>query len=169
MARMCYGILPLFVIALRQQLPNYHSEVQDNLLSAVLARRALLNRGTYFRVSSTLSPSTQEPSGEPNPHYFCGDTLESRQARGHPAYLGAEVRMFVKTLTKTAFVVILLSCTTSLWAQHRSNSGARPYYGGGHHTTPHGGHYQGETNSHHKCGHYVNPQTNNRYGVHKAH
>jgi hypothetical protein len=43
----------------------------------------------------------------------------------------------------------------------------RPYYGGGQHTTSHGGHYLGETNTHHKGGHYSNPKTINRYGVHK--
>jgi hypothetical protein len=47
------------------------------------------------------------------------------------------------------------------------NSASRPYYGGGNHTTPHGGHFDGETNSHHKGGHYTNPRSNNQYGVHK--
>ncbi len=62
------------------------------------------------------------------------------------------------------------------WAQRASDStssprtrssASRPYYGGGHHTTPHGGHYDGETNPHHKGGHYKNPRSNNQYGVHK--
>jgi len=50
----------------------------------------------------------------------------------------------------------------------RDSSSARPYYGGGHHTVSHGGHYQGETNSTtHKGGHYTNPNSGNRYGRHK--
>jgi hypothetical protein len=44
---------------------------------------------------------------------------------------------------------------------------SHPYYGGGHHTTSHGGHYTGSTNSHHRGGHYVNASTNNTYGRHK--
>ena len=47
------------------------------------------------------------------------------------------------------------------------SSASRPYYGGGHHTTAHGGHYPGSVNSHHKGGHYANPRTNNHYGKHK--
>ncbi len=43
----------------------------------------------------------------------------------------------------------------------------RPYYGGGHHTTSHGGHYAGGHGSSHKGGHYVNPRTGNHYGRHK--
>jgi len=48
----------------------------------------------------------------------------------------------------------------------RSSAG-RPYYGGGHHTTSHGGNYPGETNEHHKNGHYWNWKSANRYGVHQ--
>ena len=49
----------------------------------------------------------------------------------------------------------------------RSSSAVRPNYGGGHHTTSHGGNYPGETNAHHKNGHYRNWRSANRYGVHK--
>jgi hypothetical protein len=49
----------------------------------------------------------------------------------------------------------------------RHSSATRPYYGGGRHTTSHGGSYPGETNSHHRNGHYQNWPSNNRYGVHK--
>jgi hypothetical protein len=45
---------------------------------------------------------------------------------------------------------------------------ARRYYGGGHHTTSHGGHYSGgRSGSSHKGGHYKNSRTSNRYGRHK--
>jgi hypothetical protein len=44
----------------------------------------------------------------------------------------------------------------------------RPYYGGGHHTSSHGGHYAGSTGgSSHKGGHYKNFRTGNHYGRHK--
>jgi hypothetical protein len=49
----------------------------------------------------------------------------------------------------------------------RHSSASRPYYGGGKHTTSHGGQYPGATNSHHRNGHYQNWRTANRYGVHK--
>jgi hypothetical protein len=49
----------------------------------------------------------------------------------------------------------------------RSSSATRPNYGGGHHTKPHGGNYPGETNAHHRNGHYNNWRTANRYGEHK--
>jgi len=48
-----------------------------------------------------------------------------------------------------------------------SPSVSRPFYGGGHHTTSHGGTYPGETNANHKNGHYRNWRSANRYGVHK--
>jgi hypothetical protein len=48
-----------------------------------------------------------------------------------------------------------------------SYSTARPYYGGGHHTTSHGGHYVGGVGSSHQGGHYVNSHTGNHYGRHK--
>lgn len=46
--------------------------------------------------------------------------------------------------------------------------GSRPHYGGGHHTSSHGGHYSGGSGgSSHKGGHYINTKTGNRYGTHK--
>lgn len=44
---------------------------------------------------------------------------------------------------------------------------ARPYYGGGHHTTSHGGSYKGGKGSSHKDGKYRNEKTGNQYGKHK--
>ena len=49
-----------------------------------------------------------------------------------------------------------------------AQKGSRPYYGGGHHSTSHGGDYPGSTNSHHKGGHYQNYSSNNRYGIHST-
>jgi len=56
--------------------------------------------------------------------------------------------------------------TKTYSAAHHS-SASRPYYGGGKHTTSHGGQYPGATNSHHRNGHYQNWRTANRYGVHQ--
>jgi hypothetical protein len=54
-------------------------------------------------------------------------------------------------------------------ADARSHSySSRPYYGGGHHTSSHGGHFTGShSGSSHKGGHYVNARTGNHYGRHK--
>ena len=54
----------------------------------------------------------------------------------------------------------------SLATTPRSHA-VRPYYGGGYHTTSHGGNYPGEINSHHLGGHYENGRTGDRYGVHE--
>ena len=84
----------------------------------------------------------------------------------------------MKTVLRAA-ALILLAMTSLPWAErvnrHTSSThpprartyASRPYYGGSHHTNSHGGRYVGETNVHHKGGHYVNPRTNNRYGTHK--
>ena len=42
-----------------------------------------------------------------------------------------------------------------------------PNYGGGHHTSSHGGHYSSGSGSSHKGGHYRNSKTYNTYGTHK--
>jgi len=48
-----------------------------------------------------------------------------------------------------------------------SKGGPRPSYGGGHHTTSHGGHYAGGRGRSHKGGHYTNSASGGRYGKHK--
>lgn len=57
--------------------------------------------------------------------------------------------------------------TYSTPAPSTRTSTARPIYSEPTHTTSHGGTYPGSTNSHHKNGTYANPNSNNRYGVHK--
>lgn len=42
-----------------------------------------------------------------------------------------------------------------------------PSYGGGHHTSSHGGTFTGGSGSSHRGGHYSNPATGNQYGTHK--
>lgn len=64
---------------------------------------------------------------------------------------------------KRAIFILILSITTVVGFGQRRH----PYYGGGRHTTSHGGHYSGGTGSHHHGGHYVNPRTSNTYGRHK--
>jgi hypothetical protein len=67
------------------------------------------------------------------------------------------------------FLAALLSFGPPTFGQHHSSrsSATRPNYGGGKHTKSHGGHYQGQTNSHHKGGHYKNPKAEDQYGKHK--
>jgi len=91
-----------------------------------------------------------------------------------------------KSMKRLAFMLALLGIIISLssatyagtpkyrtgthaktYSMARHPSTSRPYYGGGKHTTPHGGQYPGATNSHHRNGHYNNWRTGNRYGVHK--
>jgi len=49
------------------------------------------------------------------------------------------------------------------------NNGSRPVYSGQSHAASHGGTYAGEQNSQsHKGGTYVNPKSNNNYGIHKT-
>jgi hypothetical protein len=46
---------------------------------------------------------------------------------------------------------------------------SRPFYGGGRHTTSHGGTFRGAgPGSSHKGGKYRNPRTADRYGQHKV-
>ena len=65
-------------------------------------------------------------------------------------------------MKKLMLFVITLFITAISFAQTR-----HPYYGGGHHTTSHGGYYAGSTNAHHRGGHYKNYRTVNTYGRHK--
>lgn len=59
------------------------------------------------------------------------------------------------------------STTTSDYSTP-STTTSRPVYPGQTHTESHGGSYVGSTNSHHKNGIYVNPKSNNSYGIHKT-
>ncbi|PDT56087.1 hypothetical protein CO678_40275 [Bradyrhizobium diazoefficiens] len=45
--------------------------------------------------------------------------------------------------------------------------GGRVSYGGGHHTSSHGGSFSGGSGSLHRGGTYVNSNTGNRYGTHQ--
>jgi hypothetical protein len=72
------------------------------------------------------------------------------------------------------FAFCLISLCPPADARHTGGSNSshslhssHPHYGGGHHTTSHGGHYAGEVNSNHKNGHYKNSKTGDRYGQHK--
>jgi hypothetical protein len=56
----------------------------------------------------------------------------------------------------------LMLCVTSADARGYG----RVHYGGGHHTSSHGGHYAGGHGSSHRGGHYVNRRTHNHYGTH---
>jgi len=65
-------------------------------------------------------------------------------------------------MKKILILLVMLVFLNSSFAQ----KGRRPNYGGGKHTTSHGGSYPGSVNSHHKGGHYSNPSSSNRYGTH---
>ena len=66
----------------------------------------------------------------------------------------------------TIFVVALL-CSTTLAEARGGHGGFRVSYGGGHHTSSHGGTFAGASGSSHKGGQYRNVNTGNRYGTHQ--
>jgi hypothetical protein len=63
----------------------------------------------------------------------------------------------------TAVMVLVLATN----ADARGGRGGRVSYGGGHHTTSHGGTFVGSAGSSHKGGTYRNYSTGNQYGTHK--
>jgi len=65
------------------------------------------------------------------------------------------------------FAVVLLCSTGVADARGGGHSGGRVSYGGGHHTTSHGGSYLGGSGSSHRDGEYSNPSTGNQYGTHR--
>jgi len=65
-----------------------------------------------------------------------------------------------------AAIAILFAFSTPAFAKG-GKSGGRAHYGGGHHTSSHGGHYASGRGSSHKGGSYRNSRTGNRYGRHK--
>jgi hypothetical protein len=74
----------------------------------------------------------------------------------------------MRSRSLASLIVALLLFITPVFGQRHGSgrSSSRPNYGGGKHTESHGGHYQGEQNSHHKGGRYKNPKTADQYGKH---
>ena len=68
--------------------------------------------------------------------------------------------MIIKKAVIFIFFNVLMS-SINLLAQ-------KTHYRGKHHTHSHGGNYVGGQGSSHKGGHYINKNTNNRYGAHKT-
>jgi hypothetical protein len=64
-------------------------------------------------------------------------------------------------------IAIIASTFVLSGAAFAKGSGGRVYYGGGHHTSSHGGSFPGGSGSSHKGGHYKNTRTRNQYGRHK--
>lgn len=58
----------------------------------------------------------------------------------------------------------MLAVSDSSWA--KGSHGGRVYYGGGKHSSSHGGHYAGGSGSSHRGGKYGNSSSGNRYGRH---
>jgi len=61
--------------------------------------------------------------------------------------------------------LVLATVCDSSWA--KGSYGGRVYYGGGKHSSSHGGYYAGGSGSSHRGGKYGNPSSGNRYGRHK--
>jgi hypothetical protein len=72
--------------------------------------------------------------------------------------------MKTKNNLLAAIAMIALS-SVSLQAEAKGHSsGSSRSYGGGKHTTSHGGHYQGGSGKSHQGGHYKNDKTDDQYG-----
>ncbi len=66
------------------------------------------------------------------------------------------------------FLIVFAASIFTSAVDARGYRAPRPYYGGGHHTTSHGGNYMGAYGgSSHKGGHYSNAMTASRYGRHR--
>lgn len=73
------------------------------------------------------------------------------------------MRLAFRAVLIAAVAAAALVSPTAYATGHSSG----PYYGGGHHTQSHRGHYSGSHGSSHKGGHYKNPRTGDKYGHHK--
>lgn len=65
------------------------------------------------------------------------------------------------------FLAVLATILLLGPANARGGHGGRVSYGGGHHTSSHGGSFPGGSGSSHRGGHYSNFSTGNRYGTHQ--
>lgn len=64
--------------------------------------------------------------------------------------------------------LLIAATLVALLAVPVAEARTRTYYGGGHHTSSHGGHYSGAyRGSSHKGGHYRNARTSHHYGRHR--
>ena len=77
-----------------------------------------------------------------------------------PVTSGEHMRIF------TLALIAALAIGSAADARGHS-SGGRHYYGGGHHTSSHGGSYSGGHGSSHRGGHYNSPYGGHHYGRHK--
>lgn len=71
------------------------------------------------------------------------------------------------SIMKTISLALILAVGLVSSPLYAKGSGGRPHYGGGKHTTSHGGHYSNGGGSSHKGGTYKNERTDDRYGTHK--
>jgi hypothetical protein len=63
-------------------------------------------------------------------------------------------------MKKAVLATLFVAATACAFAQ-------RPYYGGGRHTSSHGGTYAQGQSSSHKGAHYTSPTGSHQYGRHK--
>ncbi len=72
-------------------------------------------------------------------------------------------------MTKTFHLVVAACLCLGLGTAYAKGGGrsSGPHYGGGKHTSSHGGAYQGGSGSSHKGGTYKNGKTDDQYGKHK--
>lgn len=72
----------------------------------------------------------------------------------------------MKVIAIVASLTLLIDLTAQASARGGGHGG-RVSYGGGHHTSSHGGSFSGGSGSSHRGGTYTNSNTGNRYGTHQ--
>jgi hypothetical protein len=70
----------------------------------------------------------------------------------------------MKRILAQLLLILYITCPCALGQRAHS---PRPYYGGGHHTSSHGGSYDTSSSSH-RGGHYTSQAGSHRYGRHKV-
>jgi hypothetical protein len=73
----------------------------------------------------------------------------------------------MKAIGFLGVAMLLAALTVDAEARGGGGRSGRVSYGGGHHTTSHGGTFAGSSGSSHKGGTYRNYLTGNQYGTHK--
>lgn len=68
---------------------------------------------------------------------------------------------------RTSLALVLTAAIASYAPMALAKGSSRVSYGGGHHTSSHGGTYKGGQGSSHRGGEYKNTRTSNSYGKHK--
>jgi hypothetical protein len=86
----------------------------------------------------------------------------------HRGRQGSMMRLGIAAAVLAGLAMVAAPASASRRSYASRSYAPRVSYGGGHHTSSHGGHYSGSySGSSHRGGSYHNVRTSNRYGRHK--